>query len=29
MAIATLRGVEKRYGPVRAMDGIDLEVPEG
>jgi ABC-2 type transport system ATP-binding protein len=29
MAIATLRGVEKRYGDVRAMDGIDLEVPEG
>jgi ABC-2 type transport system ATP-binding protein len=29
MAIVTLRGVEKRYGDVRAMDGIDLEVPEG
>ncbi|MGH8957956.1 MAG: ABC transporter ATP-binding protein [Acidimicrobiia bacterium] len=29
MAIATLRGVEKRYGAVRAMDGIDLDVPEG
>ncbi|MGH8925327.1 MAG: ABC transporter ATP-binding protein [Acidimicrobiia bacterium] len=29
MAIATLRGVEKRYGAVKAMDGIDLEVPEG
>ena len=29
MAIATLRGVEKRYGDVRAMDGIDLEIPEG
>jgi ABC-2 type transport system ATP-binding protein len=29
MAIATLRGVEKGYGDVRAMDGIDLEVPEG
>jgi len=29
MAIVTLRGVEKRYGDVKAMDGIDLEVPEG
>ena len=29
MAIASLRGVEKSYGAVRAMDGIDLEVPEG
>lgn len=29
MGIATLRGVEKRYGTVKAMDGIDLEVPEG
>jgi ABC-2 type transport system ATP-binding protein len=29
MAVATLQGVEKRYGQVKAMDGIDLEVPEG
>ena len=27
--IATLSGVEKRYGQVKALDGIDLEVPEG
>lgn len=27
--IATLSGVEKKYGPVKALDGIDLEVPEG
>jgi len=29
MSIATLQGVEKRYGDVMAMNGIDLEVPEG
>jgi ABC-2 type transport system ATP-binding protein len=29
MSIATLSGVEKRYGPVKALDGVDLEVPEG
>ena len=29
MAIVTLQGVEKRYGSDKAMDGIDLEVPEG
>jgi len=27
--IATLSGVEKSYGAVRALDGIDLEIPEG
>jgi ABC-2 type transport system ATP-binding protein len=27
--IATLSGVEKRYGSVKALDGMDLEVPEG
>ncbi|MGH8927536.1 MAG: ATP-binding cassette domain-containing protein, partial [Acidimicrobiia bacterium] len=27
--IATMAGVEKSYGSVRALDGIDLEVPEG
>jgi ABC-2 type transport system ATP-binding protein len=27
--IAILNGVEKSYGTVRALDGIDLEVPEG
>jgi lipooligosaccharide transport system ATP-binding protein len=25
----TLRGVVKRYGPIIAVDGLDLEVPEG
>ncbi|MGQ0848304.1 MAG: ABC transporter ATP-binding protein [Actinomycetota bacterium] len=29
MSIATLQGVEKRYGPVHALAGVDLEVPEG
>jgi ABC-2 type transport system ATP-binding protein len=29
MGIALLQGVEKRYGEVMAMDGIDLDVPEG
>lgn len=27
--IATMSGVEKSYGSVRALDGIDLEIPEG
>ena len=27
--IATMSGVEKNYGSVRALDGIDLEIPEG
>lgn len=27
--IATLSGVEKNYGSVKALDGLDLEVPEG
>ena len=27
--IATMSGVEKSYGTVRALDGIDLEIPEG
>jgi ABC-2 type transport system ATP-binding protein len=27
--IATLSGVEKRYGTVKALDGIELEIPEG
>ena len=27
--IATMSGVEKNYGSVRALDGLDLEVPEG
>ena len=25
----TVRGVEKRYGPLKALDGIDLEIAEG
>jgi lipooligosaccharide transport system ATP-binding protein len=25
----TLRGVVKRYGPITAVDGLDLDVPEG
>jgi ABC-2 type transport system ATP-binding protein len=29
LMIATLSGVEKNYGAVRALDGIDLEIPEG
>ncbi|CAN5316306.1 ABC transporter ATP-binding protein [soil metagenome] len=29
MGMATLQGVEKRYGNVMAMNGIDLDVPEG
>ena len=24
-----LRGVVKRYGPITAVDGLDLDVPEG
>ncbi len=27
--IATLSGVEKRYGQVKALDGVDLDIPEG
>jgi ABC-2 type transport system ATP-binding protein len=27
--IATLSGVQKSYGSVKALDGVDLEVPEG
>ena len=29
MGIVSFQGVEKRYGAVMAMDGIDLDVPEG
>jgi branched-chain amino acid transport system ATP-binding protein len=29
MALLELRGVEARYGPVRALDGVSLAVPEG
>lgn len=29
MGIATLQNVDKRYGEVMALDGIDLDVPEG
>ena len=29
MALLELRGVEARYGPVRALDGVSLSVPEG
>ena len=25
----TTRGLAKRFGPVRALDGLDLQVPEG
>jgi lipooligosaccharide transport system ATP-binding protein len=25
----TLRGAVKRYGPITAVDGLDLDVPEG
>jgi lipooligosaccharide transport system ATP-binding protein len=24
-----LRGVVKRYGPITAVDGLDLDIPEG
>jgi ABC-2 type transport system ATP-binding protein len=27
--IVTMRGVEKRYGPVKALDGFDLDIPVG
>src|SRR4051795_8227119 len=29
MPALSLRGVVKRYGPITAVDGLDLEVPEG
>ena len=29
MAAIELRGVVKRFGPITAVDGLDLEVPEG
>ena len=29
MAAIELRGVVKRFGAITAVDGIDLEVPEG
>src|SRR4051794_8718650 len=29
MAAIQLRGVVKRFGPITAVDGLDLEVPEG
>jgi lipooligosaccharide transport system ATP-binding protein len=29
MAAIELKGVVKRYGPITAVDGLDLEVPEG
>jgi lipooligosaccharide transport system ATP-binding protein len=29
MAAIELRGVVKRFGPIKAVDGLDLEVPEG
>ena len=29
MAAIELRNVFKRFGPIRAVDGLDLEVPEG
>ena len=29
MALLELRGVEARYGPVRALDGVSLAVDEG
>jgi lipooligosaccharide transport system ATP-binding protein len=29
MAAIDLRGVVKRFGPITAVDGLDLEVPEG
>jgi branched-chain amino acid transport system ATP-binding protein len=29
VALLELRGVEARYGPVRALDGVSLSVPEG
>ena len=29
MSVIRLRGVRKRYGPITAVDGLDLDVPEG
>jgi lipooligosaccharide transport system ATP-binding protein len=29
MAVIELQGVVKRFGPITAVDGLDLEVPEG
>ena len=29
MAAIELRGVVKRFGPIKAVDGLDLDVPEG
>src|SRR4029077_9491416 len=29
MAAIELRGVVKRFGPITAVDGLDLDVPEG
>lgn len=29
MAVIELSGVRKAYGPIQAVDGLDLEVPEG
>ena len=29
MAVIELRGVVKRFGPITAVDGLDLDVPEG
>ena len=29
MAAIELRGVVKRFGPITAVDGIDLDVPAG
>src|ERR1700752_786499 len=29
MAAIELQGVTKSFGPIRAVDGLDLEVPEG
>ncbi|MDQ6637393.1 MAG: ABC transporter ATP-binding protein [Candidatus Dormibacteraeota bacterium] len=29
MTVAELRGVTKRFGPVEALKGIDLDIPEG
>src|SRR5688500_19088733 len=28
-AAISLRGVEKRFGPITAVDGLDLDVPQG
>jgi ABC-type sugar transport system ATPase subunit len=29
MAIVELRGIERRFGSVRALDGVDLRVDDG